>query len=191
MPEWTGSLSFLAFCHTQTHHVQAGIAHPRPHPRSQRPPHLSASYHMDHAAHVLFFELSRLPRPAAPQPMISMVRPAFDVAAASRTRRSASPALVWSRTQQRRHPNVTRVPIAGGKFSLYRLRLVCLPRSTRGGARAVASPRSFLGHRNQMARSRLRSLRTRRRHSRRSCRCVCAAASTGQCDTPSHRHTHK
>ena len=65
---------------------------------------------------------------------------------------------------------------------------LCLPTFTRGGARAVASPRSRRGHRNQMARSRhpRRSVRTRRRHRRRSCRCVCVAASAGYCDTPTH-----
>ena len=84
--------------------------------------------------------------------------------------------------------NVTRVT---PKFS--EILRVCLPTLTRGGARAVASPRSRRGHRNQMARSRhpRRGVRTRRRRRRRSCRCVRATASAGQCDTPSHIHTHK
>ena len=82
--------------------------------------------------------------------------------------------------------NVTRVT---PKFS--EILRVCLPTLTRGGARAVASPRSRRGHRNQMARSRhpRRSVRTRRRHSRRSCRCVCAPQTAPGCAT--HLHTHK
>ena len=68
---------------------------------------------------------------------------------------------------------------------------ICLPRSTRGGARAVASPRSLCGHRNQMARSRhpRRSVRTRRRHSRRSCRCVRAPQPAPGSATHLHTYT--
>ena len=100
--------------------------------------------------------------------------------------RVCKPVGTWQ-SSQRQGPRKAFTQTATG------LRLLCLPRSTRGGARAVASPRSRRGHRNQMARSRhpRRSVRTRRRHSRRSCRCVCAAASAGLCDTPSHIHTHK
>ena len=71
------------------------------------------------------------------------------------------------------------------------LRLLCVPSLTRGGARAVASPRSLRGHRNQMARSRHphRSVRTRRRHSRRSCRFVCAPQPAPGSATHLHTYT--